>query len=395
MTNWPTKKLGEIAILNPSKSEIKDLPDDVEISFVPMSAVDENKQKIRERDTRTLGSVRKGYTYFKEGDILFAKITPCMENGKVAIAKDLVNGIGFGSTEFHVIRPGRLVISEWIFYFISRPDFRKEAKKHMTGTAGQQRVPVEFLESIEIPLPPLPEQKRVVKKIEKLFGKIDEAEKLRKEAIEDTENLLKSAMQEVFEKGEKEGWSTKKLGEVCDFRGGTQPPKSVFKYEPSPGYIRLLQIRDFVSDDKATYVPDCPKLRKCTKDDVLIGRYGASVGKILRGKEGAYNVAIIKTIPNEKLLSKDYLYYFLLSPNIQTAFQRFAQSRAAQAGFTREELSTLQIPLPSLSEQKQIVAYLDSLSEKIRQLKELQNQTAREFSHLRQSILDKAFKGEL
>jgi len=193
----------------------------------------------------------------------------------------------------------------------------------------------------------------------------------------------------------KSPWPTKKLGEVCDFRGGTQPPKSVFKYEPFPGYVRLLQIRDFVSDDKATYVPDSPKLRKCTKDDVLIGRYGASVGKILRGKEGAYNVAIIKTIPNEKLLSKDYLYYFLLSPNIQTAFQRFAQSRSAQAGFTREELSALQIPLPPLSEQKRIVKKIEKLFAKIDEVERLHQEVLSNFFDLRQSILDKVFKGEL
>jgi len=379
---WPIKKLGEMAILNPSKSEIKDLPNDVEISFVPMSAVDENKQKIRERDTRTLGSVRKGYTYFKEGDILFAKITPCMENGKVAIAKDLANGIGFGSTEFHVIRPGRLVISEWIFYFISRPDFRKEAKKHMTGTAGQQRVPVEFLESIEIPLPPFSEQKRIVKKIEKFFAEIDKAEKLRKETIEDTENLLKSAMQEVFERGGKEGWITKKLGEIASLRMG-----------------ETLIKRDLTGDGLPVYSADSTEIPwgftsrnklKFPRGSLVIGARG-TIGSVKLPKDKFFTATQTTIIITpKKLIVPKFLYFVLYLHDF-----RKITTGVGIPMITIRSLKNLQIPLPPFSEQKQIVAYLDSLSKKIRQLKELQNQTAHEISQLRQSILDKAFKGQL
>ena len=390
MKHWPTKKLGEVAILNPKKSELKDLPDDLLVSFIPMSALDEITQTIKTNELRKLSNVRKGYTYFKEGDILFSKITPCMENGKVAVAKNLKNGIGFGSTEFHVLRPSDKVLSEWIFYIVGSIAFREEAKKHMTGTAGQQRVPIGFLENVKIPLPPLSEQKRIVEKIEKLFAKIHEAERLRAESLAASAALLPSALHKVFSSAKKENWPNKKLGEVCDFQGGTQPPKSVFKYEPQKGYVRLLQIRDFVSDAKATYIPDSPKLRKCAIDDILIGRYGASVGKILKGKSGAYNVAIIKAIPNENFLLKDYLYLFLQSPDIQKGFTNFSK-RAAQAGFTKEELGSFEISLPPLSEQKKIVAYLDAVSQKFQELQKLQQQTAADFSALRQSILAEVF----
>lgn len=169
-------------------------------------------------------------------------------------------------------------------------------------------------------------------------------------------------------------WPTKKLGEVCDFQGGTQPPKSVFKYEPQKGYVRLLQIRDFVSDAKATYIPDSLKLRKCATDDILIGRYGASVGKILRGKSGAYIVAIIKAIPNENFLLKDYLYFFLQSPDIQKGFTNFSK-RAAQAGFTKEELGSFEISLPPLSEQKKIVEKIEKLFAKIDEAERLRAET--------------------
>lgn len=104
---WRWAKLGDrdVAELNPSKKEIRDIPDDTRVSFIPMETVDEKKGEIVRSINRKLGEVRKGYTYFKEGDVIFAKITPCMENGKCAIAENLTNKLGFGSTEFHVVRP--------------------------------------------------------------------------------------------------------------------------------------------------------------------------------------------------------------------------------------------------------------------------------------------------
>ena len=100
----------------------------------------------------------------------------------------------------------------------------------------------------------------------------------------------------------REGWKNVNLGQVSDFQGGSQPPKSTFIDEPRDGYIRLLQIRDFKSDHRAVYITVSKKNRTCKSDDIMIGRYGASVGQIHRGKAGVYNVALIKTIPNEKLI---------------------------------------------------------------------------------------------
>jgi type I restriction enzyme S subunit len=188
----------------------------------------------------------------------------------------------------------------------------------------------------------------------------------------------------------KSSWPTKQLAEICKFQGGTQPPKSFFVYEPREGYVRLLQIRDFTSDEKATYIPDSPKLRKCTKDDILIGRYGASVGKVLRGKEGAYNVAIIKTIPDTSKINKDYLYYFLLSPLVQNFFNQLAL-RSAQAGFTKEEIGQIEIPLPPLRIQKRIVARIEELFEKIDKAKQLREKALEETEQIFQSALQEVF----
>jgi len=152
------RSLGEVCEINPRLTKEAKPGADAMVTFVPMSAVDEKSGAIQVPSIRQYSEVSKGYTYFKDNDVLFAKITPCMENGKAAIASELVNGIGFGSTEFHVLRPGPDVLPEWIFYFIRREDFRRQAKANFTGSAGQQRVPKRFLEAVQMPVPPLPEQ---------------------------------------------------------------------------------------------------------------------------------------------------------------------------------------------------------------------------------------------
>jgi type I restriction enzyme S subunit len=124
-----------------------------------MNAVDESEGAITELQARPFGQVKKGYTCFEEGDVLFAKITPCMENGKATIASGLIGGVGFGSTEFHVLRPGQELIAKWALFFLRQECFRQEAAKTFRGAVGQQRVPQEFLEAHPVPLPPLAEQR--------------------------------------------------------------------------------------------------------------------------------------------------------------------------------------------------------------------------------------------
>ena len=156
------------------------------------------------------------------------------------------------------------------------------------------------------------------------------------------------------------------LTDICDFQGGTQPPKDEWIDQPAQGYVRMLQIRDFTQSDKnyIEYVKDTGKLKTCIEDDILIGRYGASIGKILTGLAGAYNVAIVKTIPDEKVVSKKYLYWYLNSQY----FQRFISnvgSRAAQAGFNKNDLGAAQIPLVDQERQKEICEVLEKANKLI------------------------------
>ena len=161
------------------------------------------------------------------------------------------------------------------------------------------------------------------------------------------------------------------LVQVCDFQGGSQPPKDRWIDHEKEGYIRMLQIRDFTQPDKdnVEFVRISKTIKTCNEDDILIGRYGASVGKILTGLAGAYNVAIIKTIPDTSKLSKRFLYHYLNSPYFQN-FILSVGSRAAQAGFNKDDLSDVQIPDLSLEEQSNVVSQLDKVTELIALRKE-------------------------
>lgn len=151
-----------------------------------------------------------------------------------------------------------------------------------------------------------------------------------------------------------------KLCDVCDFQGGSQPPKDEWSFDFKAGYIRMLQIRDFTQSERVApeYIKITKTTRTCEADDILIARYGASLGKILTGLAGAYNVAIMRTIPDTNILEKKYLYYYLKSPVFQ-GFLLNVGSRAAQAGFNKNDLQDLFIPNITRNEQVEIVGILE------------------------------------
>ena len=156
---YSLKKLGDCCELNPRRPNLS-LKDTDKVSFVPMPSVSENGC-LQDVTDEEYGKVKKGFTYFENGDVLFAKITPCMENGKGAIAEGLTNNIGMGSTEFHVLRPIEELSSPyWLLALTRLQIFRERARKNMTGTGGQKRVPANYLENFMVGLPPIEEQSR-------------------------------------------------------------------------------------------------------------------------------------------------------------------------------------------------------------------------------------------
>jgi type I restriction enzyme S subunit len=154
-------------------------------------------------------------------------------------------------------------------------------------------------------------------------------------------------------------WKACLLVDAVDIKGGSQPPKKVFKTELEQGYIRLVQIRDYKSDRYLTYVPINSTKKFCTTEDIMIGRYGPPVFQILKGIEGAYNVALMKANPLSNM-DRDFLYYLLLSPPVQKLVIGNSQRTAGQTGVNLKLLNNCIIPLPPLDQQKKIVAILDA-----------------------------------
>src|SRR5688572_11690933 len=172
---WSSAAIAEVFEVNPVKPKAGALAPEAHVSFVPMEAVDAGAGAIIAPEERRFGEVRKGYTGFADGDVLMAKITPSFENGKAAIARNLRNGLGFGSSEFHVFRPKGAVLPEILLHFIRHEAFRERAAQSMTGTAGQARVPVRFIKSTSLPIPPLAEQRRIAEKVCAVFAEVDAA----------------------------------------------------------------------------------------------------------------------------------------------------------------------------------------------------------------------------
>lgn len=195
---WSVARVSEIAKVNPPLDETA-RAETATVSFVPMTAVEAQTGAIDLSRIRRLSEVRKGYRHFRERDVLFAKITPCMENGKMAVVPRLKYGLGFGSTEFHVLRPHEEIRSEYLYRFVSAARFRRDAEHHMTGAVGQRRVPTSYLGEQIVPLPPASEQHRIESKIKQLFAELDAGVESLKKALAQLGTYRQAVLKHAFE----------------------------------------------------------------------------------------------------------------------------------------------------------------------------------------------------
>lgn len=198
-SSWALAPLDAVAELNPRSFSVLPGAESRAVHFVPMAAVSEEFGGIDVSQSRPLSEVRKGYTSFTANDVLFAKITPCMENGKIALVPTLPNHIAYGSTEFHVLRPCEAVEPKWLAHFLSQKTFRELARQNMTGSAGQMRVPTSWLSAAQLPVAPRTEQSRIVEKLEELLSDLDagvvELKAAQKKLALYRQSLLKAAVE--------------------------------------------------------------------------------------------------------------------------------------------------------------------------------------------------------
>ncbi|MBS7537330.1 restriction endonuclease subunit S [Ancylobacter lacus] len=356
MSDWPLRELSEAVEINPRTP--KGIAASHHLSFVPMAAVDEIHGAITDRQAREFGAVSKGFPTFANGDVLFAKITPCMENGKAAIASDLVNGIGAGSTEFFVLRPRPNVLPEYIFHFVRRSSFRETCKANFTGSAGQQRVPRSYLERVMIPLPPLDEQRRIV-------GLLDRAAEIRRRADAaraKARAIIPALFLDMFgdPATNPKGWEERRLGDLAA-KMSDGPFGSNLKSEHyRDSGVRVWRLQNIgvgqVRDDDKAYISEdhfrMISRHECLPGDVIIGTLGEpNLRAIIQPKwiSRAINKAdCVQFRPKDSIVTSEYI------AGIMNQKGMLARCSGQIAGQTRSRISMgrlreISIPLPPLS----------------------------------------------
>ena len=196
--DWVNVILTDVCKINPPKVSTKNLSDELEVTFVPMPSVSAEYGTIKEPKTRRLIEVKTGFTNFSEGDVIFAKITPCMENGKSAIVENLINGIGYGSTEFFVFRCGERLYNRFLYHLFRSKFFRDNAKIFMQGSVGQQRVPRRFFESYNLKLPTIEEQKEIVRRLDSLLTKEQQIKEIAENVLNNIKTMKKKILGMAF-----------------------------------------------------------------------------------------------------------------------------------------------------------------------------------------------------
>jgi len=380
--------LQQVCEVNPTTR--LDLSSSDTCSFVPMDAIDEWTARIERTVVRPYKDLTKGFTGFAEGDVLLAKITPCMENGKCAIARRLRNKVGFGSTEFHVLRAREAVLPEWLFYFWRLPATRTIAEQNMTGSAGQKRVPTVFLEDLEIPLPGIAEQRRIVAQLEQA----DRLRRSRRYSLELSDSFLPATFRRMFGDPVRNsmGWSCMELGDIAAVDRGKFTPRP--RNDPSyfGGEFPFIQTGDISKSGG----------RLCTWTQTLNER-GIAVSRSF--PVGSVVIAIVgATIGMTAILEKevfcpDSVIGIQVDPSFSNSeyiemLLRFwrpvfiAQApETARANINLDTLRPLKIPLPPLHLQK----HFATLVSQHEHLRATQRESLRQAEHLFQTLLHRAF----
>lgn len=278
----------------------------------------------------------------------------------------------------------------FLTYFLNYKDLRGYARQ-----AAQPVISNSSLKDIELEFPSsLKQQQQIVAILDKTFAAIAKAKANAEQNLKNANQLFESYLQNVFEnKGD--GWEEKTFREVCEIVGGSQPSKDNFIYEPKEGYIRLVQVRDYRTDKFITYIPKEKARKFCSKDDIMIGRYGPPIFGIFKGIEGAYNVALMKAVINFEICTQDYFYWFLKNNKLRKFVEKSSKRAAGQDGVRKELLYKYKVSVPPIESQKIIVQNLERLSEETKKLATIYQQKIEDLEELKKSVLQKAFNGEL
>ena len=358
-------KLGEVCLINPKSCTLRD---DTEVSFIPMTKVGEHGE-FDASEIKNYSEVKKGFTNFQNGDILFAKITPCMENGKGAISHNMKNGIGFGSTEFHVLRPDTdKITSEWLYYLTTWKTFRKEAERNMTGSAGQKRVPKTFLENYVVNLPDIDTQKSE----NKILRKVDDLIFLRKQQLAKLDEQAKARFVEMF--GDvllnSMQWPEKTLENMANIVSGiTKGRKTAEADLQEVPYMAVSNVKDGYIDwtTVKTILATRQEIEqyRLMPDDILMTE-GGDPDKVGRGaiikvplKNSIHQNHIFRVRLDEQEILPSFFAEYLRHQKAKRYFLGCAKQTTGIASINMRQLRALPTLVPPLSLQKQFAAFVE------------------------------------
>ena len=398
---WPTKALGEACQIRPEKAEARrKLSGSELVSFVPMEDLGIDQKFLKPRRSKPLAEVSGSYTYFADGDVLLAKITPCFENGKLGIAADLNNGVGFGSSEYMVFRPDKALNREWLYYFLSREAFRIEGAQRMSGAVGHKRVAKEFIEAYPIPIPPLPEQQRIVGILDEAFDGIATAKANAEKNLQNARALFESHLNSVFtQRGA--GWAEKRLAEIAKVFGRGKS-KHRPRNEPSlyGGKYPFVQTGDisnavhWITSYSQTYSDvGLAQSKLWPKGTICIAIVGATVGETaILDFDACFPDSVIGIVVNEQQADSEYVEFLLQS------FKAVLKEKGKGTARDNINLGTFEsqkFPFPKLEVQKKIVSALNDLDDETQRLESIYQQKLAALEELKKSLLHQAFTGGL
>lgn len=378
---WENSTLGKSCEIKPPKKEARNrLAGNDMVSFVPMNNLGIREKGFKSAEDRPLQSVSGSYTYFAEGDVLLAKITPCFENGKLGIARGLTNGVGFGSSEFIVFRPKEELDAEYLFYFLSQDSFRNAGAKVMSGAVGHKRVPKEFINNLPLPFPPLSEQKRIVAILDDAFDGIEAAIANTEKNLANARELFESYLSVVFSQQRSE----KRLSDACTNldrkRIPITKPKRKLGDIPYYGASGVVEhVEDYIFNEDLLLV---------SEDGANLLARTYPIAFSISGKTWVNNHAHVLRFEN--IQSQKFIEYYLNSISLAPYVSGMAQPKLNQ-----KALNSIKVPSPSLTEQCAIVEKLDEISASKNKLSEIYQQKLTALAELKQSLLQKAFSGEL
>jgi len=410
---WVKCTIGDACALNPKEK----LPDNLDVGFMPMAGVPTNHFGTCNFETRPWEKVKKGFTQFKNGDVIFAKITPCFENSKAAIIRDFPSGWGAGSTEYYVLRPyGDLVRPEILFALIKSKEFLVSGAVNMSGSVGHKRVPKDFVSGYELPLPPFAEQKVIADKLDTLLAQVDNT----KARLERIPKILKRFRQSVLAaavsgrltdewrrgRPNNPSWVALRLGALI--KNG--PQNGIYKPLKLYGSGSLIIRIDSFYDGQISCWGKLKRVKieaaeiekwQVHQGDLLINRVNsieylgksALVGEL--SEPAVFESNIMRLSLDRAKAAPEFISLFLRSPAGIAQLRSNAKLAVNQASINQGDVKNCSMELPGLDEQTEIVRQVDQLFAHADRIEQQVNNALARVNNLTQSILAKAFRGEL